>query len=90
METVELKDRGGRKTLGRLYDKGAASGQAERGRLIRPERQDRFARVARRDVTELTVAYVRERFQRRFLPLWKASKGVTVAGPINLPKSCSA
>jgi hypothetical protein len=81
VETIEWKGRGGRKTLGRWYDKGVELGATPRGRLIRPEDQRRFVKDQRRDVDELTTSYVRDKFQARFLPLWRATKGVTVAGP---------
>jgi len=71
---------GGKRKLGRWYDKGVESGSAPRGRLIRPEDQRRYVSGTRRDVEELTTAYVRQKFQQRFMPLWKASKGVVVAG----------
>ena len=91
-ETVLLKGRSGRTTLGRVYDKGVESGSAPRGRLIRPEDQRRYPREARRDVEELTTSYVREQFIRRFTPLWRATKGVvTVSGPLTLAsKLCDA
>lgn len=84
VETVELKGRSGRKTLGRWYDKGIESGLHPRGVLIRPEDQRRYTKATRRDAQELTTAYVRSKLQARFVPLWKASKGVTVTGPIVL------
>ncbi|MFL5845282.1 MAG: hypothetical protein ACJ762_11350, partial [Solirubrobacteraceae bacterium] len=84
VETVELKGHGGRKTLGRVYDKGVESGLEAVGRWLRPEDQRRYTKGSRRDVDELSTGYVRERFHARFLPLWKASKGVTVAGPVVL------
>lgn len=68
------------KKLGRWYDKGTESGTGARGQWIRPEDQRRWEKLSRRDVPELTGDYVRSQFQRRFLPLWKASKGVKVAG----------
>jgi hypothetical protein len=70
--------------LGRFYDKGYESGAAARGTLLRLEDQRRWPRASRRDVTELTGDYVRGQFQRRFYPLWKASKGVTVGGVLVL------
>lgn len=84
VETVELKGHGGRKTLGRWYDKGRESGSAPPGRLLRPEDQRRYVKETRRSVEELTTGYVRGKFKQRFAPLWRASKGVTVAGPIVL------
>ncbi|HEX4345665.1 MAG TPA: hypothetical protein VHZ31_08895 [Solirubrobacteraceae bacterium] len=84
IETVYVLGHGGRTKLGRWYDKGVESGDAPRGRLIRPEDQRRFVKGTRRAPEELTSTYVRSMFQRRFMPLWQASKGVTVAGPIVL------
>ncbi len=84
VETVYLHGRSGRTVLGRWYDKGVESGTAPRGELVRPEDQRRFPKAGRRDVSELSSMYVRELFHRRFVPLWKASKGVTVAGPMVL------
>lgn len=84
VETVEFKGHGGRNTLGRWYDKGRESGTAAAGRLLRPEDQRRFVKETRRGVEELTTAYVRGKFVQRFAPLWRASKGVTVGGPVIL------
>lgn len=84
VETVYLKGLGGRKVLGRWYDKAAESCSGPRGSLIRPEDQRRWTKGTRRDAAELTAPYVRGKFQQRFAPLWQASKGVTVAGPIVL------
>ena len=84
VETVYLRGSSGRKVLGRMYDKGRESASAPRGMLLRPEDQRRFVKGTRRDVGELTAPYVRERFAQRFYPLYQASKGVTVAGPIIL------
>jgi hypothetical protein len=67
--------------LGRWYDKGVESGLARRGELIRPEDQRRFNANTRRAVEELSTAQVRQKFHQRFVPLWQATKGVTVAGP---------
>lgn len=78
VETVYLKGPGGRRVLGRWYDKGVESGTAERGRLIRPEDQRRWDGRARLPVEALGAPVARELFQRRFLPLWKATKGITV------------
>jgi len=83
-ETVYMRGRSGRKVLGRWYDKGVESGSAPRGRLIRPEDQRRFPKASRRSAVELTAEYVRGKFHQRFVPLWRASMGVTVAGPVVL------
>ena len=86
VETVELKGHGGRKTLGRWYDKSVEAGTGARGTLIRPEDQRRYVAATRRCVQEMTSSYVQGGFQRRFLPLWQATKGITVAGPMVLAK----
>jgi hypothetical protein len=84
IETVYLMGRTGRTVLGRWYDKGVESGTAARGTLIRPEAQRRFKVGARRELREIDSLWCRETVRTRFLPLWKASKGVTVAGPLVL------
>lgn len=80
LETVAFYGYTGKKMLGRWYDKGIESSSAPRGSLIRPEDQRRWGAGSRRGVEELTAPYVREKFQARFLPLWKATKGITVGG----------
>lgn len=84
VETVYFRGEGGKKVLGRWYDKGVESGVAEVGRLIRPEDQRRFVKGTRRGPEELHSGYVRGKFQKRFQALWQASKGITVGGPIVL------
>ena len=84
VQTVALHGFAGGQLLGRVYDKGAEAGTADVGRLLRPEDQRRWAKGYRRGVEELTGQYVREKFVSRFAPLWRASKGVTVGGPIIL------
>jgi hypothetical protein len=85
VETVYLRGYSGVKVLGRWYDKGLESfGSGRRGLLVRAEDQRRFPKGHRRDVSELTGEYVRTKFCDRFLPLWQATKGVTVAGPLVL------
>lgn len=82
VETVYLHGHGGKTKLGRWYDKALESLSGPRGSVIRGEDQRRWDKGARPLADEWTAAFVRERFQRRFYPLYKASKGVTVAGPI--------
>lgn len=89
VETVYWLGYGGRKVLGRWYDKGreaAVKGRwaeaAPRGLVIRGEDQRRFQRGNRRDVWEIDGRYLRASFHRRFYPLWQATKGLTVAGPV--------
>ncbi len=85
VETVYLRGYSGVKVLGRWYDKGLESvGPGRRGLLIRAEDQRRFPKGHRRAVEELSAEYVRSKFCDRFLPLWQATKGVTVAGPLVL------
>ena len=84
VETVELHGHRGRRILGRVYDKGVEAGVARPGVLVRLEDQRRYDAGARRSVEELTVEYVRNTWRRRFLPLWRATKGVKVAGPLVL------
>jgi len=80
VETVYLLGHGGKRRLGRWYDKGLESGVAGRGLLIRGEDQRRWGKGDRRDPSELTAEALRSSFRRRFLPLYKATKGVKVAG----------
>ncbi|HJX33382.1 MAG TPA: hypothetical protein VJ257_04215, partial [Solirubrobacterales bacterium] len=79
VESVLIKSRGGR-TLARLYDKGAESGRAPRGRWLRLEAQWRLPRGARIDPAEVDAALLRERFKRRFDPLWQAAGGFRIGG----------
>lgn len=82
LETVTMHGHGGKRVTGRWYDKGVEAGIAPVGRLLRPEDQRRWERSTRRDVEELTGGYVRSKFHDRWVPVWRASKGVTVAGPL--------
>jgi len=79
VESVLVKTRAGR-TRARLYDKGAESARASRGRWIRLEAQWRFPRRARPAPEQLTAAALRERFGRRFAALWQAAGGARVGG----------
>jgi len=83
LETIALYGRG-RRMLGRIYDKGVESLTAPPGRVLRPESQNRFDQRMRRGVETTDAEYVRGLFHRRFVPLWQATKGVTVAGPLVL------
>jgi hypothetical protein len=79
-ETVYLLASHGRgRKLARAYDKGLEAHSAPAGKLIRLEDQRRWAKDSRRDVAEMTGPYVREKFHTRFVGLWQASKGITVA-----------
>lgn len=85
VETVYFRGTSGKRVLGRWYDKGFESGNFGRGLRIRPEDQRRFPKEARLDVESIAGSgYVRDAFVRRFEPLWRASKGVKVAGSIEL------
>jgi hypothetical protein len=82
VETVYVRGFSGVKILGRWYDKGLESGWSLRGERIRAEDQRRYPKGHRRGIHELEAHYVRSKFQQRFYPLWQATKGVTVAGPM--------
>ncbi|HEX3173973.1 MAG TPA: hypothetical protein VHQ43_07130 [Solirubrobacterales bacterium] len=85
VETVYFRGTSGKRVLGRWYDKGVESGAAARGLFVRPEDQRRFPKEARLDVEAVAESnYARDAFVRRFEPLWRASKGVKVAGAIEL------
>jgi hypothetical protein len=70
----------GRRVLGRAYDKGRESGKAERWELIRLEDQFRPASGSRPGREHFHAEYVRGRFHRRFLPLYRSARGVKVTG----------
>lgn len=89
-QTVYVRGFRGKKVLGRLYDKGLESGVAPRGMLVRMEDQRRWGKQSRRDVAELSREYVRGKVHERFLPLWRATKGVKVAGPLVLAEKVQA
>ena len=75
-ETVYLIARNGRgKKLARAYDSGLLRRSHERGEAIRLEDQGRFPSGSR-PTLEIDA---RERFHRRFVPLWQSMKGVHVA-----------
>jgi hypothetical protein len=79
VETVYVHGRAGRAVLGRWYDKALEAAIAPRGTVIRGEDQRQWPKAHRRDPEDLDAEAVKGAFQRRFYPLWKASKGVTVA-----------
>lgn len=83
VESVLIKTRAGR-TLARVYDKGAQRSAASVGRWIRFEAQWRFPRSARPDPERLGGAELRDRFARRFAPLWQAAGGLRLAAPAAL------
>jgi hypothetical protein len=82
VETVYLRGYGGKRVLGRWYDKGLEASSAYRGRRLRGEDQRRWGKLDRRDPWDLDAHALRSGFQRRFYPLWQATRGVTVAGPV--------
>jgi hypothetical protein len=85
VETVYLRGTSGKRVLGRWYDKGVESGAAARGLMIRPEDQRRYDNRSRLCVEAVASGtFVRDQFVNRFEPLWRASKGVMVATPIEL------
>jgi hypothetical protein len=90
VETVYFRGTSGKRVLGRWYDKGIESKTAGRGQWVRPEDQRRYDNRGRLDV-ELVASgtFVRDQFVRRFEPLWRASKGVKVAGAVELAERIS-
>lgn len=85
VETVWFHGHGGKRVLGRWYDKGIESGGAARGNWVRPEDQRRYSVGSRLPLEAVASAsFVRDAFVKRFEPLWKAAKGVTVGGAIKL------
>lgn len=85
VETVYFHGHRGKRVLGRWYDKGIQTGEASRGAWVRPEDQRRFGAAGRLPLEVVAESsYVRDAFVRRFEPLWRASKGVKVAGVTEL------
>jgi hypothetical protein len=85
VETVGIISNRGRRILGRIYEKGLEAGWVDDGRAflgewIRMEEQGRFGSQSRPGREHLSGEYLKSRFERRFVPLWRASKGLTVAG----------
>jgi hypothetical protein len=81
IETVSWQ--GSRGIVARVYDKSTEALSGPRGTLLRFEDQRRWPSSSRRDLDELTATAVREIFCRRFQPLWRASRGVTVVSSTN-------
>jgi hypothetical protein len=79
-ESVLIKSRAGR-TLARVYDKGAQRSAASAGCWLRFEAQWRFPRGQRPSPQPLDGALLRDRFARRFAPLWQAAGGLRLAAP---------
>jgi hypothetical protein len=81
LETVVVRSPGGR-SLARIYDKGFQLDRArERGRRLRLEAQWRFPHGARPTLEGLDGEALRERFKRRFRPIWQAAGGFSLGGP---------
>jgi hypothetical protein len=70
----------GRRILGRAYDKGREAGIAGPWELIRLEDQFRPASGARPSREHFHAEFVRGRFHKRFMPLYRSAKGVKVTG----------
>lgn len=70
----------GRRILGRAYDKGREAGIAGPWELIRLEDQYRPASGARPGREHFHAEYVRGRFHKRFVPLYRSARGVKVTG----------
>jgi hypothetical protein len=70
----------GRRILGRAYDKGREAGIASAWELIRLEDQYRPKAGSRPGRNEFHAEYIRERFRKRFLPLYRSARGVKVTG----------
>ena len=66
--------------LGRAYDKGREAGTAEAWELIRLEDQFRPASGKRPGRENFHAEYVRGRFHKRFVPLYRSARGVKVTG----------
>ncbi len=79
VQSVIVKTRAGR-TRARVYDKGVESGHAPPGHWLRLEAQWRLPRAARIDPAAVDPALLRERFKRRFEPLWQAAGGFRLGG----------
>lgn len=79
VQSILVKSQGGR-TQARIYDKGGQMGCAPPGRWIRLEGQWRFAHGNRPTVEQLGGGVLRNRFRRRFEPLWQAAEGFQVGG----------
>jgi hypothetical protein len=86
VETVAFHARGSRRILARWYDKGIEAGSHPRGELVRPEDQRRFGAGARRLLEDVDAAYLRDRWHRRFLPLWQANGRHIVAGRLKIAR----
>lgn len=87
VETVYFHGYGGKRVLGRWYDKGIESGDAARGAHVRPEDQRRYSAEVRPPLEALAeTTYIRDQFVKRFETLWSAAKGVKVGGVLELAK----
>ena len=80
-----MMSEGGKRVLGRWYDKGQETGDAPRGQWVRPEDQRRFTAQFRPTVESVASStLVRDAFVQRFTPLWKAAGGVRVGGMLDI------
>jgi hypothetical protein len=70
----------GRRILGRAYDKGREAGIAGPWELIRLEDQYRPASGGRPRREDFHAEFVRGRFHKRFMPLYRSARGVKVTG----------
>jgi hypothetical protein len=70
----------GKRVLGRAYDKGREAGTAGAWELIRLEDQFRPASGKRPGRENFHAEYVRGRFHKRFVPLYRSARGVKVTG----------
>jgi hypothetical protein len=81
IETVAW--RGKRGILARTYDKSTEALSGPRATLLRFEDQRRWPTNTRRQTADLDASAVRDMFCKRFVPLWKASRGVHVVTTTN-------
>lgn len=79
-ETVGLININGKRTLARSYDWGLHRKTCQRGTIVRMEAQDRFSRKQQSSAEDVAPGFAKEQFRKRFVPVWQAAKGMTVAG----------
>ncbi len=80
VETVEIAGRSGRRYYGRAYDAGLRHRRAPRGRLIRIETEDRFRRSEQLRPDIIALAFLGDRFRKRFNYLGKGGHEMLVGG----------
>jgi hypothetical protein len=76
IETVTWRGRSG--IVARMYDKSVEARSGARATRLRFEAQQQWKKGHRRDVDELDAEYLRRMFHSRFVPFWRAAKGVHV------------